>query len=176
VREQVESLGAKFVELDLQTEGAEDSGGYAREMDENFYRKQREMMGRVLAESDVVITTAAVPGKKAPVLITEEMVEGMRPGSVIVDIAAEHGGNCAMTRPGETIVAHDVKILGPVNVPSSLPYNASQLYSRNITSFFLTLAQGNCLDVRCQDEIATHSLLTAEGELVHEKVREALYG
>jgi NAD(P) transhydrogenase subunit alpha len=176
VREQVESLGAKFIELDLETGDAEDSGGYAKEMDEEFYRKQREMMSRVLAESDVVITTAAVPGRKAPVLITEDMVKGMPPGSVIVDLAAEQGGNCALTRAGETVVSGGVQILGPVNIPATLPHNASTLFSKNVTSFFLALVKSNCLHARCGDEIATSSLLTAEGDLVHEKVKEALYG
>jgi NAD(P) transhydrogenase subunit alpha len=176
VRDQVESLGAKFVELDLETGEAEDTGGYARKMDERFYEKQREMMSRVLAESDVVITTAAVPGSRAPVLITDSMVAGMQHGSVIVDLAAESGGNCELTSPGETVTAHGVKIIGPVNLPASMPFNASQLYSKNIASFFQVLAEESCLDVRCPDEIATSSLLTFDGELVHTKVKETLYG
>ncbi|HHQ49554.1 MAG TPA: Re/Si-specific NAD(P)(+) transhydrogenase subunit alpha, partial [Acidobacteria bacterium] len=129
VREQVESLGGKFVELELETEEAEDAGGYAKELGEDFYRKQREMMLRVVAGSHVVITTAAIPGKKAPILVTREMVEGMEPGSVIVDLAAERGGNCELTVPGETVVESGVTILGPLNIPSTVPYHASQMYS-----------------------------------------------
>jgi NAD(P) transhydrogenase subunit alpha len=127
VKEEVQSLGAKFVEMELET--GEGEGGYAREMDDDFYRKQRELMTRVIAESDVVITTAAVPGKKAPILVTKEMVEGMAPGSVIVDLAAERGGNCELTKVDEVVEAHGVTILGPSNVPSSLPFHASQMYS-----------------------------------------------
>ncbi|MHC4178507.1 MAG: Re/Si-specific NAD(P)(+) transhydrogenase subunit alpha [Planctomycetota bacterium] len=131
VKEQVESLGAKFVQLELDTTAAEDKGGYAKEMGEEFLRKQREMIARVVAESDVVITTAAVPGKKAPTLLTAEMVAGMSPGSVIVDLAAERGGNCELTRPGETVVEGGVRILGPANLPAEVPHHASQMYAKN---------------------------------------------
>ncbi len=117
VKEQVESLGGKFVELELETDTAEDAGGYAKELGEDFYTKQREMMLSVIAGSDVVITTAAIPGKKAPILVTTEMVKGMHPGSVIVDLAAERGGNCELTKAGETVVEGGVKIIGPVNIP-----------------------------------------------------------
>jgi NAD(P) transhydrogenase subunit alpha len=139
VKEQVESLGAKFLVLELETEEAETSGGYAKAMDEEFYRRQREMMKQVVAESDVVITTAAIPGKKSPVLVTEEMVRGMHSGSVIVDLAAEGGGNCELTQPGETLNVNGVHILGPLNLPSTIPHHASQMYSKNVTSFLENL-------------------------------------
>ncbi len=127
VKEQVLSLGAKFVELGLETEGSEDKGGYAKAQDETFYARQRQVMAQVVADSDVVITTAQVPGKLAPVLVTEAMVSGMSPGSVIVDLAAEQGGNCELTRAGETLDRHGVTILGPVNVASTIPFHASQM-------------------------------------------------
>jgi NAD(P) transhydrogenase subunit alpha len=133
VKEQVQSLGAKFVEFDLET--GEGKGGYAKEMGEEFYRKQRELMTEVLSEMDVVITTANIPGKKAPTLITEDMVKAMPEGSVIVDLAAERGGNCELTESGKTIQKYGVTIIGPENLPASLAFNASQLYSKNITTF-----------------------------------------
>jgi len=139
VKEQVESLGAKFVELPLETGQSETAGGYAKAMDEEFYRRQRELMMRVVAESEVVICTAAVPGKRAPVLITKDMLQAMKPGSIIVDLAAEQGGNCELTRPGETVAHGDVTIMGPVNLASSMPYDSSQMYARNITNFLLHL-------------------------------------
>jgi len=174
VKEQVQSLGAKFVELPLETAGAEDAAGYARAQDEAFYRRQRELMARVVAESDVVITTAVVPGKKAPVLITAEMVRGMAPGSVIVDLAAERNGNCELTRPDETTVAHGVTIIGPVNLASTVPYHASQMYARNLTAFFLHLAKSGTIELNPEDEITRETLLTRGGEVVHPRVREAL--
>jgi len=174
VKEQVQSLGAKFVELPLETAGAEDAAGYARAQDEAFYRRQRELMARVVAESDVVITTAVVPGKKAPVLITAEMVRGMAPGSVIVDLAAERSGNCELTRPDETVVAHGVTIIGPVNLASTVPYHASQMYARNLTAFFLHLAKSGAVELNLEDEITRETLLTRGGEVVHPRVREAL--
>jgi len=174
VKEQVQSLGAKFVELPLETAGAEDVHGYARAQDEAFYQRQRELMARVVAESDVVITTAVVPGKKAPVLITAEMVRRMTPGSVIVDLAAERGGNCELTRPDETVVEHGVTIIGPVNLASTVPYHASQMYARNITAFFLHLAKSGAIELNLEDEITRETLLTRGGEVVHPRVREAL--
>ncbi|MEK6667055.1 MAG: Re/Si-specific NAD(P)(+) transhydrogenase subunit alpha [candidate division NC10 bacterium] len=174
VKEQVQSLGAKFVELPLETAGAEDAAGYARAQDEAFYRRQRELMARVVAESDVVITTAVVPGKKAPVLITAEMVRGMAPGSVIVDLAAERSGNCELTRPDETVVAHGVTIIGPVNLASTVPYHASQMYARNLTAFFLHLARSGTIELNLEDEITRETLLTRGGEVVHPRVRKAL--
>ena len=172
VKEQVESLGAKFVELPLETADAEGKGGYARAQDETFYRRQRELMGRVVAESDVVITTAAIPGKKSPVLVTAEMVQGMAAGSVIVDLAAERGGNCELTRPDETVTAHDVTILGPTNLPSTAPYHASQMYSKNITTFLLHLVKDGQIQIDLQDEITRETLLTRGGAIVNERVRE----
>lgn len=173
-KEQVESLGAKFAELGLETEEAESAGGYAKAMDENFYRRQRELMTRVLAESDVVITTAAVPGKRAPTLINREMVEGMRSGSVIVDLAAETGGNCELTRPGETVEVHGVSIMGPVNLPSTIPHHASQMYARNIATFLQLLAQDGELHLNLEDQIIRETLLTHHKEVVNPRVRELL--
>ncbi len=172
VKEQVQSLGAKFVELELETAEAEDKGGYAKAMDEEFYRKQREMMTRVVAESDVVITTAAVPGKKAPILVTEEMIKGMKEGSVIVDLAAERGGNCELTKPGETIQKHGVTIIGAVNLPATIPYHASQMYSKNITNFLKLMIQDGKLNVDVDDEIIKETMVTRDGQIVNARVKE----
>jgi NAD(P) transhydrogenase subunit alpha len=174
VKEQVESLGGKFVELPLESAEAQDAGGYAKDLGEDFYRRQRELMGRVVAESHVVITTAVIPGKQAPILITGEMVAGMPPGSVIVDIAAERGGNCELTRPGETVVEHGVTILGPENLPSAIPYHASQMYSKNIATYLLHLVKDGNLNLDMEDEIARDTLVTQGGEIVHPRVREIL--
>ncbi len=174
VKEQVESLGAKFVELELETEEAEGAGGYAQDMGDEFYRRQRAMMAQVVAESDVVITTAAVPGKSAPILITEEMVQKMAPGSIIVDLAAEGGGNCELTRAGETLEAHGITILGPVNLPSTIPYHASQMYAKNLTAFLQNMVKDGELDLNFEDPILQDSLLTHQGEVVHPRVRELL--
>ena len=174
VKEQVESLGAKFVELELETEEAESSDGYAQVMDEEFYRRQREMMKRVVAESDVVITTAAIPGKKSPILITEEMVRGMEPGSVIVDLAAEGGGNCELTKPGETIEAHKVIIMGPENIASTIPYHASQMYAKNLTAFLKNMIDDGEIRLDLEDQIIRDSLITHKGEVVNPRVRELL--
>ncbi len=174
VKEQVESLGAKFVELELETEEAEDKGGYAKAMDEEFYRKQRELMAKVVAENDAVITTAAIPGKKAPILITQDMVDGMRPGSVIVDLAAESGGNCEATKAGETVNAGGVKVIGPVNVPSSVPYHASQMYAKNIANLLLLMVKEEELNIDLEDEILKESLVTDGGNVVNERVKESL--
>ncbi len=176
VKEQVESLGGKFVEMDLETESTEGSGGYAKAMDEEFYRKQREMMSHVVSESDVVITTAAVPGKKAPILITKEMLSLMQPGSVVVDIAAERGGNCELTKAGETITHKGVTILGPVNIASNLANNASQLYSKNVTTFLLSMVKEGALVPDEEDEIVLATRLTKEGEVASETAREILKG
>jgi NAD(P) transhydrogenase subunit alpha len=174
VKEQVESLGAKFVVLELDQEEAEDSGGYAKAMDEEFYKKQREMMNRVIAESHVVITTAAVPGKKAPLLVTREMISGRVPGSVIVDLAAERGGNCELTKPDEVVKINGVTILGPANLPSTIPYHASQMYSKNITTFLLNLIKEGKLNIDLEDEIIKDTLVTQNNDIVHERVRELL--
>jgi NAD(P) transhydrogenase subunit alpha len=173
-REQVESLGAKFVELPLPGESVEGEGGYARVMDEEFYRRQRETMSRVVAGSDVVITTAQVPGKKAPMLITGEMVAGMGPGSVIVDLAAEQGGNCELTRAGETVVVHGVTILGPVNLPATVPHHASQMYAKNVAAFLLHLVKDGNLLLDSGDEITRETLVAHRGNVVHPWVRAAL--
>ena len=173
-REQVESLGAKFVEMPLPADSAETPGGYAKAFDEEFYRRQREKMSRVVSASDVVITTAQVPGKKAPLLITGEMVAGMAPGSVIVDLASEQGGNCELTRPGETVVAHGVTVLGPVNLPATVPYHASQMYSKNVSAFLLHLVREGRLAIDMQDEITRETLVARDGEIVSPRVRAAL--
>ena len=174
VREQVESLGAKFVELPLPAGSAEGEGGYAREQDEEFYRRQRETMSRVVAASDVVITTAQVPGKKAPLLITSEMVAGMGPGSVIVDLAAEQGGNCEATRAGETVTMHGVTILGPANLPATVPHHASQMFAKNVAAFLLHVGKEGQLGKDLADEITRETLVTREGHVVHPRVRAAL--
>ena len=175
VKEQIESLGARFIVLNVEAGAAEDKGGYAKAMGEDFYRRQREAMGGVLAEQNVVITTAAVPGKKAPILITREMVERMAPGSVVVDIAAEHGGNCELTKPGETVVHNGISIVGPVNLPSSVPYHASQMYAKNIATFLKYLiGKDGTLVLNRDDEIVRETLVTHGGEVVHAKVRELM--
>lgn len=174
VKEQVQSLGAKFVELELKAEASEDRGGYAKAMDEEFYRRQRELLTKVVAASDVVITTAAVPGKKAPILLTGEMVRAMAPGSVIVDLAAERGGNCELTRPGETAVEHGVTILGPTNLSATVPYHASQMYAKNITAFLLNIIREGMLVIDEKDEIVRETLVTRANKVVHPKVREVL--
>lgn len=167
VKEQVESLGAKFLELPLETAGVEDKSGYAKALDEEFYRRQRELMARAVAEHDVVITTAAVPGRRAPVLVTREMVAAMRPGSVIVDLAAERGGNCELTRPGETVVEGGVTILGPLNLPSSVPVHASQMYARNISTFLLNMVKEGRLAPDANDQIVRETLIIDRGQVVH---------
>ena len=174
VKEQILSLGAKFVELPLETGDAEDKGGYAKAQDETFYKKQRELLGKVIANSDVVISTAAVPGKKAPILITAEMVAGMAPGSVIVDLAAERGGNCELTKPGETVVAHGVTIQGPENLPSTVPYHASQMYAKNVATFLLHLVKKGELTLDMNDEITKETMMTQNGEVVLPRIREVL--
>jgi NAD(P) transhydrogenase subunit alpha len=174
VREQIESIGARFVVLDLGEASAEDKGGYAKAMSEDFYRRQREAMANVLAEQNVVITTAAVPGKRAPILITREMVQRMPPGSVIVDIAAERGGNCELTRAGEVVEERGVQIYGPVNLPSTIPYHASQMYARNIATFLKYLIKDGTFTLNQEDEIVRETLVTHAGEVVHARVREAM--
>jgi H+-translocating NAD(P) transhydrogenase subunit alpha len=174
VKEQIESLGARFVVLDVAADAAEDKGGYAKAMSEDFYRRQREALGNVLAEQNVVITTAAVPGRKAPILITREMGERMAPGSVIVDIAAERGGNCELTRPGETVEVNGIHVLGPLNLPSTIPYHASQMYAKNIATFLKYLVKNGNLELNQEDEIVKETLVIHEGKIVHQKIRELL--
>ena len=174
VKEQVQSLGGRFVELPLETSNAQDARGYATQQDEAFYAKQRELLARVIADSDGLITTAVVPGKKAPVLVTAAMVKGMAPGSVILDLAAERGGNCELTRPGETVVIDGVTIIGPVNLASGAPYHASQMYARNLTSFLTNLVKDGKLRPAESDEIIRDTLLTQNGEVINARVRELL--
>jgi NAD(P) transhydrogenase subunit alpha len=177
VKEQVQSLGAKFVELPLESSDAEDKGGYAKAQDESFYRRQREMMIKVVANSDVVVTTALIPGKRAPILLTAEMVEAMAPGSVVIDLAAERGGNCELTKPDEVVLHKGVTIIGPSNPPALVPYHASQMYSKNIITFLLHLlgtngASQSALPINPDDEITRETLLTRGGEVVHARVKE----
>lgn len=171
VKEQVESLGGRFVELDIDAGQSEDKGGYAKEMDEEFYRKQREKMTEVLSESDVVITTAAIPGRAAPILVTAEMVNVMPAGSMIIDLAAERGGNCELTKAGETIVENNVTIIGPVNLPGTIPYHASEMFSRNIVTFLLSMVNENQLQIDLEDEVLKSTRVTADGEIVHPHLR-----
>lgn len=172
VKEQVQSLGGRFVELALEVVDAQDAGGYAKAQDESFYRRQRELLGGVVAESNVVITTAVVPGKKSPVLVTKEMVAAMSPGSVIVDLAAERGGNCELTRAGEKIVEHAVTIFGTINLASTVPYHASQMYSKNLTNFLLHIVKDGKLQLNLEDEITRSTILTHGGEIVNPVVRK----
>ena len=174
VKEQVESLGGKFVEFELETDTAEDAGGYAKELGEDFYKKQREMMLSVVAASDVVITTAAIPGKKAPILVTTEMVKGMHTGSVVVDLAAERGGNCELTRAGEDVVEGGVKIIGPINIPTTIPFHASQMYAKNVATFLLHLVDEGSLKIDTEDEITVGTLITQGGKVVNPRILEAM--
>lgn len=174
VKEQVESLGGKFVVLDVKADNAESAGGYAKQMSDEFYRQQREALKKVIADCDVVITTAAIPGKKAPVLVTREMVEAMAPGSVVVDIAAERGGNCDVTVAGETVELKGVRVLGPVNLASSIPVHASEMFSKNITTFLLPMIKSGSVNIDTADEIIRETLVTQNGEVVNDRVRELL--
>ncbi|MGO9640979.1 MAG: NAD(P) transhydrogenase subunit alpha [Candidatus Acidiferrales bacterium] len=171
-KEQVQSLGGRFVELPIEAKDAQDKQGYARAQDESFYARQRELLGNVVAESDVVITTAVIPGKRSPILVTEEMVRRMHPGSVIVDLASERGGNCELTKPDEIIMAHGVTIVGKINLASSVPYHASRMYARNITAFLMYLVKDGKLQLDSQDEIVCGTLLTRDGEVVNPQVRQ----
>jgi proton-translocating NAD(P)+ transhydrogenase subunit alpha len=174
VKEQVESLGGKFLEIQMDTNEAEDKGGYAKQLDDEAIKKQRELMLQAVAESDVVITTAAVPGKKAPILLTAEMVGKMNPGSVIVDLAAERGGNCELTKPGETVVDGGVTILGPANLPAEIPFHASQMYAKNIATFLLNMVKDGQLNLDMEDEITRETLVTQNGKIANPRVAEIL--
>src|SRR5205807_2901293 len=174
VKEQVESLGGKFVELRLETKDAEAKTGYAKAQSEEFYRQQREVMARSVAAADVVISTALVPGQRAPVLITKEMVEDMRPGSVIVDLAAEQGGNCAVTEPGREVLWHGVRILGPVNLPSTVAFHASQMYARTVANYLTHLLKEGRIQLDLSDELTRGPLVTHEGAIVHETVKATI--
>ena len=173
VKEQVESLGATFLEVGLEDEGGEDAGGYARAMDDEFYRRQREAMTEAVRDSDVVITTAAVPGKPSPVLVTAAMVEAMRSGSVIVDLAAAGGGNCELTAPGATTEHHGVTILAPLNLPSTVPYHASQMFSRNAATFLKNLVVDGQLRPVDEDEIVRETLVARDGDVASARVSRA---
>jgi NAD(P) transhydrogenase subunit alpha len=176
VKDQVQSLGAKFVDSSAAPAGAsEAAGGYARAMDEEFYQKQREAMREVVANQDVLITTAAIPGKPAPKLVTADMVEAMAPGSVIVDLAAERGGNCELTKPGETVVVSGVTILGPTNLPAEVPNHASQMFAKNVTTLLahLTTKEGGW-NIDTSDEITRDTLVAKDGQVTSERVRELL--
>lgn len=174
VREQVESLGGKFVELDIEAQQSETTGGYAKQMDEDFYRRQREAMKKVIADCDIVITTAAIPGKKAPVLVTTEMVEAMAPGSVVVDLAAERGGNCEVTEAGKTVNHNGVTVLGPCNLPSDVPVHASEMFSKNILTFLQLMIRDGQLNINTDDEIIRDTLLTRGGKIVNNRINELL--
>ncbi len=173
-KEQIKSVGGRVVELPLEVKDAEDARGYAQAQDESFYRRQREVLGRVVSESDVVISTAVVPGKRAPILITAAMVAAMAPGSVIVDLAAERGGNCELTHPNETAIEHGVTIVGASNLASSVPYHASQMYARNLAAYIPHLLKDGKLHLDPEDQIAGDTLVTRGGEIVHKLVRDAL--
>jgi H+-translocating NAD(P) transhydrogenase subunit alpha len=171
-KEQVQSLGGRFVELPIEAQNAQDARGYGTAQDESFYARQRELLTRVVAESDIVITAAVIPGKKSPVLITADMVKGMAPGSVIVDLAAERGGNCELTQTGETVQVHGVTIIGAINLASSVPYHASQMYARNLTTYLTYMVKDGKLQLNLQDEIVRETLITNGGEVVNNRVRE----
>jgi NAD(P) transhydrogenase subunit alpha len=172
VKEQVQSLGARFVELPIEAKDAQDARGYATAQGEEFYRRQRELLGKVIAENDVVITAAVIPGKKSPVLVTKEMVAGMSRGSVLVDLASERGGNCELTQGGEKIDVNGVTIIGWYNLASTVPYHASQMYARNLTAFLLLLVKDGKLHIDPKDEIIRETLLTQGGEVVNARLRE----
>lgn len=171
-KEQVQSLGGRFVELPIETKDAQDAQGYARAQGEDFYRRQRELLGRVVAENDVVITAAVIPGQKSPVLVTRDMVEKMAPGSVIVDLAAERGGNCELTKVGETVVEHGVTIIGRINLASTVPHDASQMYARNLSAFIGHFVKEGKVQLNLDDEIIRSTLITRGGDVVNARVRE----
>jgi H+-translocating NAD(P) transhydrogenase subunit alpha len=175
VREQIQSLGAKFVETPVDATKAEGTGGYAKALDEEAAKKQREAMSKVVAESDLVVTTAAIPGRKAPILVTADMVNLMQPGAVIVDLAAERGGNCELTKPGETVVVNNVTILGPSNLPSEVPYHASQMFGKNVVTFLQHLiSQGVPDKPNMEDEIVRETLICRDGQVLQPRVRQLL--
>jgi NAD(P) transhydrogenase subunit alpha len=170
-REQVESLGAKFVDTGITAEG---DGGYARELTAEEQAAQQEVLNKHIALADVVITTAAVPGRPAPRIISKAAVEAMQPGSIIVDLGAESGGNCELTQPGETIVHHDVRIIGPLNLPAELPRHASEMYSRNLLNFIQPAIQEGALSIDWEDEVFAGAVLTRDGEIIHAQTRDAI--
>ncbi len=171
-KEQVQSLGGRFVELPIEAKNAQDARGYGTAQDETFYARQRELLGRVVAESDVVITAAVIPGKKSPVLITADLVKGMAPGSVIVDLASERGGNCELTQMGKTVVENGITIIGAINLASTVPYHASQMYARNLSNFLVYMMKEGKPQLNVQDEIVRETMVTHGGEIVNARVRE----
>ncbi len=173
VKEQVESLGGRYIEAP-EAEGAEDEGGYAKEMGEDFLARQRELLAKHIAAADVVITTAQVPGRAAPRIVSREMVEGMKPGSVVIDLAASSGGNCELTQSGEEVVHNDVLILGPANLPATMAHDASTLYARNILALIEHIAPEGNLTIDPADDVQVGALLTHDGEVINQAVREAL--
>jgi NAD(P) transhydrogenase subunit alpha len=173
VKEEVQSLGAKFVEIKL-TEETTAAGGYAKEISEDSKKRTQEVVAEHVKHSDIVITTAQVPGRKAPILVTEEMVKGMKPGSVIVDLAAEQGGNCACTAPGKDIVYQGVTIIGPINLPSSMPVHASQLYAKNIAALMQLVVKDKALNVNFADDIVDAACITHNGEIRNQRIKDAL--
>lgn len=175
VKEQVNSVGAKFVEVPMKEDGS-GGGGYAKEMSDEYKKKQAELISKHIAKSDVVIPTALIPGRKAPILITEEQVKSMKPGSVIVDLAAEMGGNCAVTTVGENTVVHGVQIIGHANLPSTMSYHASQMFSKNIEKFLFHLCDENGFKMDMEDEITSGSLVTKDGEVIHELTKSLMAG
>jgi len=176
VKEQIESLGARFAQMPVETKDAQDAGGYAKAQTQEFYAKQQKFLAERAQVSDVIITTALIPGQRAPVLISEEAVKGMRSGSVIVDIAAEQGGNCALTEPGRTVVKYGVTIIGPLNLPSTMAPQASQLYSRNVTSFLSNMMKDGALNLDLKDDVIRGSLVINKGEVVHQATKAAIEG
>ncbi len=173
-REQVESLGGKFVELQLENSGSEDKGGYAKAMDEEFYRKQRELLSSVVKQSDVVITTAAIPGKKSPTLVTADAVKSMAPGSVIIDLGAERGGNCELTKPGEKTQVHGVTIIGPTNIAAEIPQHASQMFANNVVKFLNNMLKQGQVLINTEDEIIRETLVARGGQVVHPRLQSLL--
>ena len=171
-KEQVQSLGGRFVELPIEAQDAQDARGYGKAQDDSFYNRQRELLGQVVSQSDVVISAAVIPGKKSPVLVTREAVSRMAPGSVVIDMAAERGGNCEVTRPGELIVEYGVTVIGWFNLASTVPYHASQMYARNLSAFLLHLVKDRKLVLNRNDEIIRETLLTLGGEVVNTRVLE----
>ena len=171
-KEQVQSLGGRFVELAIEAKDAQDAGGYGKAQDEAFYEKQRELLGNTVAESDVVITAAVIPGKKSPILVTKDMVARMAPGSVIVDLASERGGNCEVTTPGEMTVVDGVTIIGEFNLAATVPYHASQMYARNVSAFLQLLVKEGKLELNTKDDIIRETMVTRDGEIVSARIRE----
>jgi NAD(P) transhydrogenase subunit alpha len=174
VKEQIMSLGAKFAEMPVEAKDAQDSGGYAKAMGEEFTRKQQEFLAQRCAVSDVVITTALIPNARAPILVTEDAVKRMRPGSVVVDLAAEAKGNCAITEPGKTVVKYGVTIYGPLNLPSTMAPESSRLYSKNIVTFLLTMLKGGVLTIDAKDDLIKGTMVVSAGQVVHGPTLKAI--